>query len=74
MFFLTLSNIEIDFISCHIHEKTYTTTMAFPIIWLINLIGKKEFAVISFDIEDEGFVIHIVSINLKSDVYPFWKA
>ena len=40
----------------------------------VELIGKKEFTIAALDLENELFVIHIVSINLDLDMHPFQKA
>ena len=61
--FFTLSNIEINFVICHIHCKTYTTTKALPTTRQFELIQKKKYVAIAFNLENEVFVVYIASIS-----------
>ena len=41
-----------------------------PITRQVELIGKKEFATIAFDLEDEAFIVYIATISYNLDVHP----
>ena len=69
-----MSNIEIDFIDCHIYWRLYTIAEILLITRWIELIEKKEFVATTLDIENKTFVNHIASISLNSDIYSFRKA
>ena len=77
--FLTLNSTNIDFLDQKLWYRTYIIEKAFLTIRYIKLMGKKKFAVAVFDLENEIFVVYIVSLNsimlpnsfpLKLDVYP----
>ena len=63
MSFLTLSNADVDFLGQELRWRTYTPKKALPTIRHIELVGRKEFATATLDLESETFVIHIVSLN-----------
>ena len=44
MFFLTLSDVDINFLDQELWWRIYTTKEAFPTIRYVKLVGKKEFA------------------------------
>lgn len=52
----------------------YTATKVLPITRQIELIGKKKFAVVAFDLKNKIFVIHIVFFVSSKNVYPFCRA
>lgn len=60
---LILSNIENDFIGCHLHWRTYTTTKALLTIRWVELIQKKKFAAVAFNLGDKAFVVYVASIS-----------
>ena len=68
MLFLTLSGTDVDFLDWKFRRRTYTTKEALPTIRRVKLVGKKEFATATFDLEYEIYVVHIGSIS--SDVLP----
>lgn len=70
MFFFTLSNVEIDFIDPHIHQRTYIIVEVLSVMGQVELIGKKDFATAVFDLENEAFVIPVASISQDSDTHP----
>lgn len=75
--FLTLSNIEINFIDRELKWSLYIITKALPTTKRMELIGKKVFAIAAFDLDDETYVIHIASLtvsNLGLGVHPFCRA
>lgn len=47
----------------------YTIAEVLPITKQVKLIGKKNFATVVFDLEDEAFVVHIIFISQDSNVY-----
>ena len=59
--FLSLSNADIDFLVRELRWRTYTTEKAFSTTRQVELVGKKEFAAMTFDLEHETFVVYIVS-------------
>ena len=61
--FLTLSGIDIDFLGRKLRWKIYTTKKTLSTTRRVKLVGKKEFTAAVFDLEDEIFVIHIVSVK-----------
>ena len=60
---ITLSNIEINFTGCHLYWRTYTTGNVLLTISYVELIGKREFTTIVFDLEDKTFVVNIASLR-----------
>ena len=76
MFFLTLSNADIDFSGRDLRWRTYTTKEALQTTRRIELVGKKEFAAAALDSEHETYVVHVVSLSsapliASLDVHPF---
>ena len=69
--FPSLSNIEINFVDCHIDQKLYVIIKVFLTTMQVKLIGKKKFAAVVLDPEDKAFVVYITFINLDSNVHPF---
>ena len=57
MSFLTLSNVEIDFVGCYIYRKTYTIAKVLLTTRQVKLIRKKEFVAVVLELEDEAFVV-----------------
>lgn len=57
-------------------QKFYTTKNVFPITKKVELIGKKKFAVVVFDLEHKAFIVHIAtfSVNLGDKVHFSRKA
>ena len=71
--FFTLSNIEIDFVNCYIHSKTFTIAKILLTIKQVKLIRIKVFSAITLDQEHKVFVIHLTSISPDSDVYLYCR-
>ena len=72
--FLTLSNVEIDFVGRHLQWRTYTAAEALPTTKRVELIGKKEFAAAALDPKNEAFIVHVASISRDSDFHPSRRA
>lgn len=49
----------------------YIATKVFPVN---RADRKKEFATITFNLEDKVFIVYIVFISKNSNIYPFCKA
>lgn len=76
MLFLTLSNIEINFINQDLKWRLYTIAEALSITRQVELIRKKQFENAALDPSDETFVVHVAflnSSNLGLEIYLFWK-
>lgn len=69
MSFFTLSNIQINFVNCHIHQKIYIIAAVFLTIRQVKLVKKKEFVIATLDLEDEIFIIQVASISQNSDIH-----
>ena len=63
IFFLTLSNADIDFLGRELRWRTYTTEEALPTTRHIKLIGKKQFVTTALDLEHKTFVFYIASLS-----------
>ncbi len=76
IFFLTMSNVEVDFQAWDLQWRFYITKNILPTIRQVELIEKKEFTVAVLDSENEAFVIYVatLSINLSDDIHPSKKA
>ena len=81
--FLTLSDADIDFSGWELRWKTYVTKEAFPITKHVELVDKKEFAAVVFDLESGTFIVHIISLSsiglpssspFKFDIHLFCKS
>ena len=70
MFFLTLSNADVQFVKEELTWRTYTTAKALPTTKRVELIDKKEFAKAALDKNFETFVIHVASLNLTPGIHP----
>ena len=63
MFFLILSNADVDFLNRELRWRTYTTEEALPTTRYVELMGKKEFVAAELDPEHETYVIHVRSVS-----------
>ncbi len=72
MFFLTMSNADIDFQSRNLQWRSYITRDTLLTTSRVELIKKKEFAVAALDLEYETFIIHIATLSVDSgdEVHP----
>ena len=73
MSFLILSNVEIEFVDCHINWKTYTVVEILLMIRWLELIQKKEFVARTFDPKHKGFIVDIASMSQDMHIHPFWR-
>ena len=63
IFFLTLSGIDIDFLSQELWWRTYTTKEVLLTTRCIKLMGKKEFTPTALDPEHKTYVIYVGSVS-----------
>lgn len=75
MFFVTISNVEVNFNNPELRQISYIIVEAISTIKKIKLVGKKKFAAATFDLENEAFVIHVASIvsTTSNPVHPFCR-
>ena len=66
--FLTLSDVDVDFLGPELCWRTYTIKKVLPTTRRIKLVGKKEFTAIALDLEYEIYVVDIGSVS--SDISP----
>ena len=66
IFFLTLSNVDIDFPKKELWWRLYTIEEAFSITKQVELVGKKEFAAAALDPGHKTFVVHLASLKSPS--------
>ena len=62
MLFLTLKSVKVNFVSLDPNLSLYNVAETFLIIRQIQLIEKKTFIIITFDLKDKAFVVYIVFI------------
>ena len=79
MFFLTLSDADIDYPKKRLWWRLYTIEEAFPTTTQVELVRKKEFAAVTFDLGYETFVVYVASFEnpssiQKGNVHPFCRA
>ncbi len=72
MFFLTMSNADVDFQAWDLQWRSNTTGNVLPTTRRVKLIGKKEFTTVALDPEHQAFVVHIaaLSVNSGDEVHP----
>ena len=68
MLFLILSSANVNFLGRKLWWRTYTTAKTLPTTKHIELVGKKEFAAAALNLENETFIIQVMS--LSSDTSP----
>ena len=80
MFFLNLSDADVDFLGYKLWWRTYITKKILPTTRRVELVGKKEFVAIAFDLKYETYVVHVRSVSFNTlsissplDVHPFWR-
>lgn len=73
MLFFTLSNVEVKFNNWNLKWKLFTAIKAPFITWRVELLRKKEFAVATFDSENEIFVIYVAFSAIFEEIYLFQK-
>ncbi len=74
--FLTMNNADIDFQARDLQWRSYTTGDILPTTRRVELIEKKEFAVVALKPEYEVFVINIAALGVDLDhkMYPSRRA
>lgn len=65
MFFLTLSNADIQFDKKELIQKTYIAAETLFIIKQVELTDKKKFVKAAFDENSETFVVHISALQVS---------
>ncbi len=68
MFFLTMNNADSNFQAWDLYLKSYTTRNILLSTKRVKLIGKKEFAAATLDLEYKAFVVYIAALNISSDI------
>ena len=74
--FLTVSSANLRFAEKELVWRAYSAVEALPTTQRVEIIGKKEFATVALDEEDETFVVHMAatSVRAASNVYPSQQA
>ena len=82
MSFLNLNSTDVNFLDRKLRWRTYIIKEALSTTKHIKLVGKKEFAAATLNLESETFVTNVMSLSfvvlpsscsLKLDVHPFRK-
>ncbi len=66
IFFLTISNTNIDFLARDLQQRSYITRDILSITRKVGLIEKKEFIVANLDSKPETLVVHIATLSVAS--------
>ena len=74
MFFLTLSNIDIQFVEKKLTWKTYTTKKTLSTTRQVKIIDWKKFAKVALDENVEAFMVHVNSLGSRMSIHPARKA
>lgn len=76
MLFSTLNNIKVKINTWELRYRLYTIAEAVSITRQVELVGKKEFAPVAFNLEYEIFVVHVafLAISDTSEIHPFRRA
>ncbi len=74
--FLTINNVDVDFQARDLQWRSYTIEDVLPTTRRVELIRKKEFAVVALDPEYEAFIVHVaaLSVDLRDEVHPSRRA
>ena len=70
MLFLAFSKVEVDFAEKELTWKLYTIAKALPTIVKVQIIRPKEFAKVALDLDQEIFVVHVVTLINPIEVHP----
>ena len=70
MSFLTLSNVNVQFVEKEFTWRSYTTAKVLPTTKRVELINKKKFAKAVLDEKSETFVVYMASLNLAPGIHP----
>lgn len=68
MFFLTFSNAGVLFVDKKLTWWSYLLVKTLPITKWVQIISRKEFAIVALDLAKEAFIIHIASLLLSSKI------
>lgn len=63
-----MSNIDINFQTWDLQQRSYTTEDVLPTIKRVELIGKNKFAVATLDSQNKAFVVYIIALNISSHI------
>lgn len=75
MLFLIFSNVDISFIERELVWKIYSAVKALPMTQRVEIINKKEFAVVTLNKKDKTFVVYMTALSIvDSNVYLFRQA
>ncbi len=72
MSFLTMSNINIDFQAQDSQWRFYITRNIIPTTKIVELIGKKEFAIATLELKYDAFIVYLAALSIDSgdEMYP----
>ena len=70
MFFLTFSNVDVQFVEKELTWRSYTINEALATTKRVKLINKKASAKAALDEKSETFIVHMVSFNLTPRIHP----
>ena len=74
MFFLTLSNIDVQFAKKKLTWRIYTTKKALPTICRVELIDQQKFTKTALNGNIEAFVMHISFLGSRLTIHPAREA
>ncbi len=76
MFFLTMSNSDVDFQAQNLQWRSYTIGDILPTTRRVELIGKKEFAAVGLNLKHKAFGVHVavLSVNSGDEVHSSRRA
>lgn len=74
IFFFTFSKVNVDFTDKKLTWRIYIAAKALPITKRVQIINQKEFAKTTLDLNDESFVVHVITITLEITIYLTRKA
>lgn len=77
MFFFSFFNTNIWFVEKKITWRRYIAVKILSAIKRVKLINKKEFAIVTLDVDSKTFIIHIVALDIRDitmAIYPSWVA
>ena len=74
MLFLTFSNADIRFAERELVWRTYSAAEALPTTQKVEIIDKKEFAVVALNEKNETLVVHMAAFSVDSNVHASQQA
>lgn len=69
IFFLTPSNIKINFLEQKLNWRLYTTIEDLPTIKRVELVKKKEFVAAALDLDNKTFMVYLAFFT-NTNLYP----